>query len=595
MIDTAKAILERGDDRADVPRGHADPAGLARHAQARRRPARARDRRAGRAGRDDRHRGRPQGLADPAAQGPDPGRPRAALPARRAGLAGAGRRGHRPHLAVRDAPVGVARRAAADPPRRDRRRRHAGARAWRVSLARAGFEVDLGCRTAEQAAALAQARDQRPLSARRRAARRDPDQARRRARARAATTSSASRCRRARCPRCSPPTASDPAQLGGAGAVEGAGAAARHAARRRSLSERCAAPARSRCWAAPRTPATCSSTARSVVLASLDRALRRQLARRCCGAAGLDVTDQHRRDRRRAGRLREERRRARRRRRRRPPARTSPAPPPARCSPRSTRSRARSGGRPETFAGLAGAGDLVATVVATGSRTGAPASCWPRECRRARSDSRSASAEAVDACRCLPASPATLPGDAGAGRPGGAGRGTDRAGAAGRLRCQPSRRGASTIAARPCRVGERYAPMPCPDELTQSKAELDARFTRAVPRASARRLLLQLLPRRQPPRRRGPHRADVPAGLSPLRARAARVQRPAAAPVAHPDRPQPRGELLPRPLAQARVGDRGRGHDLGSAHDRVAGRGPRGAASRSSTASSSCPTIAARR
>ena len=38
------------------------------------------------------------------------------------------------------------------------------------------------------------------------------------------------------------------------------------------------------------------------------------------------------------------------------------------------------------------------------------------------------------------------------------------------------------------------------------------------------RLLLQLLPRRQPSRRRGPHRADVPPGLSPLRARAARVE-----------------------------------------------------------------------
>ena len=47
---------------------------------------------------------------------------------------------------------------------------------------------------------------------------------------------------------------------------------------------------------------------------------------------------------------------------------TSPAPPPARCSPRSTRWPAPRGGRPETFAGLAGAGDLVATVVASGSR-----------------------------------------------------------------------------------------------------------------------------------------------------------------------------------------------------------------------------------
>ena len=100
---------------------------------------------------------------------------------------------------------------------------------------------------------------------------------------------------------------------------------------------------------------------------------------------------------------------------------------------------------------------------------------------------------------------------------------------------------------------------------------------RALPGAPARRLLLQLLPRRQPPRRRGPHRADVPAGLPPLRARAARVERAPAATVAHPDRAQPGGQLLPRPLAQAGVRDRGRGHDLRAAHDRVAGRGTRGA------------------
>ena len=49
------------------------------------------------------------------------------------------------------------------------------------------------------------------------------------------------------------------------------------------------------------------------------------------------------------------------------------------------------------------------------------------------------------------------------------------------------------------------------------------RILRAVSRAPARRLLLRLLPGRQPPRRRGPHRADLPAGLPPLRARAARV------------------------------------------------------------------------
>ena len=70
----------------------------------------------------------------------------AALPAGRERLARAGRRGHRPHLALRDAPVGVARRPAADAPRRRHRRRLVGHR-LAVCLARAGLEVDLGCRT----------------------------------------------------------------------------------------------------------------------------------------------------------------------------------------------------------------------------------------------------------------------------------------------------------------------------------------------------------------------------------------------------------------------------------------------------------------
>ena len=51
---------------------------------------------------------------------------RASLPAGRGSLARARRRRHRADLAVRDAPVGVARRTAADPPRRDRRGRHLG-------------------------------------------------------------------------------------------------------------------------------------------------------------------------------------------------------------------------------------------------------------------------------------------------------------------------------------------------------------------------------------------------------------------------------------------------------------------------------------
>ena len=67
---------------------------------------------------------------------------------------GAGRRRHRPDLAVRDAPVGVARRPAAGAAGSA----IIGAGGWGTSLAvclaRAGLEVDLGCRTQEQAQTL---------------------------------------------------------------------------------------------------------------------------------------------------------------------------------------------------------------------------------------------------------------------------------------------------------------------------------------------------------------------------------------------------------------------------------------------------------
>src|ERR1051325_3579855 len=73
----------------------------------------------------------------------------------------------------------------------------------------------------------------------------------------------------------------------------------------------------------------------------------------------------------------------------------------------------------------------------------------------------------------------------------------------------------------------------------------------ALPSAPSRRLLVLVLPGGQPPRRGGPHRADVPAGLPALRAGAARVAGPPAETVADPDRAQPRGQLLPGPLAPA--------------------------------------------
>src|ERR671916_3015110 len=58
------------------------------------------------------------------------------------------------------------------------------------------------------------------------------------------------------------------------------------------------------------------------------------------------------------------------------------------------------------------------------------------------------------------------------------------------------------------------------------------RFHGAVQGASPRRLLVLLLPDRQPPRRRGPDRADLPAGIPPLRARSAGVGRETAASLA---------------------------------------------------------------
>src|ERR1700748_2043114 len=73
-----------------------------------------------------------------------------------------------------------------------------------------------------------------------------------------------------------------------------------------------------------------------------------------------------------------------------------------------------------------------------------------------------------------------------------------------------------------------------------------SRLRGLLPGPPARRLLLRLLPGGEPPRRRGPHRAGLPAGVPALRPGAAGVGRAAAATVADPDRPQPRLELLTR-------------------------------------------------
>ncbi len=211
----------------------------------------------------------------------------AALPAGRGRLAGARRRGHRPDLAVRDAAVGVARRAAADPPRRRSSAPAPGARASRSRLARAGLEVDLGCRTAEQAAELAARARERSAtcpasSCPTRSASCGPPSS-----SSAATTSSASPCRRARCPRCSPPTAS------GSRAAPGCSCSPRGSCRRSARCRRrsppsAAARARSPCSAARRTPPRCSSTAPRSCSPRSTAASRASSPTRS-RAAGLDV------------------------------------------------------------------------------------------------------------------------------------------------------------------------------------------------------------------------------------------------------------------------------------------------------------------
>ena len=102
-----------GRHRLHLPRGDADPVGLAGDAEARRRPPGAGDGCRGCPGRRARQRAGAARLADSAPQGETARRQAGDISAHRASLAGARRHRHRPDLAERRAPVGVARWPAA--------------------------------------------------------------------------------------------------------------------------------------------------------------------------------------------------------------------------------------------------------------------------------------------------------------------------------------------------------------------------------------------------------------------------------------------------------------------------------------------------
>ena len=366
MLETAKAILERGDAVLIFPEGtRIRPGALGR-------PRRGVGRLALETGApvvpvaDHRHRGDPQGLAHPPAQGPHPRRPPAHLPAGRERLAAARRRRHRPHLAERDAPVGVARRPAAAAPRRRHRRRLVGHRGRR------------------------HARPRRPRGRPRLPHARAGRLADRRCAATSATWA-ASSCPRAS--RCCAPSELEPSRHDLVVFAVPAAAPAGRGRRPRRLDR----AAHAACWCAPRassrrsarcppptSPSACPAWAVGAARrarARRGRAHRRRLARArrartprsparssdALGAAGFDVAVT-------------------------PDiigvelagcAKNAAALAAAAASgagPNAAGAAAgkvfaevdayarRSGSRPETFAGLAGTGDLVATVLATGSR-----------------------------------------------------------------------------------------------------------------------------------------------------------------------------------------------------------------------------------
>ena len=367
-METAAGAARARPGRRDLPRGHAHPRGLARPSR-----SAASGRLALESGAPvvpiaiTGSRARPRRLADPAGQGARALRRPAHLPARRGPVAVPRRRGDRAHLALRRAPVGVARRPAAAAHRRRGRRRARWAPRSPSVLARAGLEVQLGCRTAAQAERLRGERENAALPAGRGARRARSscstvprDRVRRRGprRARRAVQQPARRRRRDR-------RARRRAQRR-AGGLEGPRAAARHhahglrgRARPRPRGRRASAVPRTRArrsrwarrWSWPPATATCAASSREVLdaggltveatddVTGAELAACAKNAAALASAAAAAARRQPRRRRRRPGLLR---------------------------GARAGASRAAAAARPSP--GLAGAGDLVATAIAEGSR-----------------------------------------------------------------------------------------------------------------------------------------------------------------------------------------------------------------------------------
>ena len=237
----------------DLPRGHENQARIAGTATARRRPDRARERRTGGSDRRVRQRARAPRLAHQACEGAPALRRAAHLPARGEPLAIPGRGGHRADLAVRGAPVGVARRPAAAAHRGRGGRRidgHGGGRGPRArgpgGTARVPHEASRRTCSAPRA--------RTPPTCR------ESDSTARSSRARCATWSSpgwtswCSRCPAARCPR--PSARSAPGWASAAPCSWPRRASCRHSARPPPPSWPSASGrARSPRWQVPRTRA----------------------------------------------------------------------------------------------------------------------------------------------------------------------------------------------------------------------------------------------------------------------------------------------------------------------------------------------------